>query len=155
MSSSQAPALLPLLYPYALAALRHLSHRALSLYHNLFSLLAFLSKTSILSPLSYILAPLTTFASILFSVAFRVPFSFTAWLLDALFPLYVFCGVACIVGALLGYCGRLISLNMIKAVTGGYTEEHSYEETKKDMEERSAKRRRVDKDSGKVKLEGL
>lgn len=69
----------------------------------------------------------------------------------------MFCGVACIVGGLLGYCGRLISRNMIKVVTEGYTEGYGYEVTKKeeDVEERSAKRRKVERDSGKVKFEDL
>ncbi|XP_006455677.1 hypothetical protein AGABI2DRAFT_210160 [Agaricus bisporus var. bisporus H97] len=156
-ATEASPALLPLLFPYILSTLHKATHLTLLLYKNLFTFLTFLSKTTLLSPLSYILAPLLTFTSIVFSLTFRVPYSFVSWFLDAVFPLYVFCGVACIVGGLLGYCGRLISRNMIKAVTEEYTEVYTSEDMKKeeDVVERSAKRRKVDRDSGRIKFEDL
>jgi len=36
------------------------------------------------------------------------------WLLEALFPLYVFCGVA---GGLLGFCGRFLCSIIVKSLS--------------------------------------
>lgn len=43
-----------------------------------------------------------------------MPFKTAAYLLDALYPLYVFCGVACITGCLLGLGGRYLSDVLVK-----------------------------------------
>jgi len=55
-----------------------------------------------------------TFSSILCAVALTTPFNLLKWLLEALFPLYVFCGVA---GGLLGFCGRFLCLIIVKSLS--------------------------------------
>lgn len=160
-TQSPTPALLPFLFPYIISALQKYAHLAITLPKYVFNFLTFLSWTTFISPLAYLLAPVMTFVSIVFSITIRTPYTFVSWLLDAVFPLYVFCGVACITGGLLGFGGRILSRNMIRAVTEGYTEggRGYYEETTKnrdeDTAERSAKRRRVERDAGKVKFEYL
>lgn len=61
--------------------------------------------------------PVITFSSILYAVALTTPFNLLKWLLEALFPLYVFCGVACITGGLLGLCGRFLCSIIVKSLS--------------------------------------
>lgn len=71
-----------------------------------------------------------------------------------MFPLYVFCGVACITGGILGFSGRVVCTSVVKSLSEERMREkekgHDYEETMKsgelDPDERSAKRRRVERD---------
>ena len=84
----------------------------------------FLTKTIsypiyLLSPLPiilYLLAPLIVFAQILFEATVLSPFKIFVYLADALYPLYVFVGVACITGALVGYACRLGALYAVLLV---------------------------------------
>jgi len=109
--------------------------------------------------LIYLLAPFTTFAAILISITLYTPYRFILWLLDALFPVYVLCGVACITGSILGLGGRTLSLSLVRAVAHDTVKEEipgSYEVQMKknddeDVAERSAKRRRIEKKEKKRK----
>ncbi|KAF8969547.1 hypothetical protein BDZ97DRAFT_1915104 [Flammula alnicola] len=73
----------------------------------------------LLSPLpvlSYIFAPLLVFLDIVATIFIRSPYRILVYLLDALFPLYVFCGVACITGGLLGLIGRVLCRVVVASV---------------------------------------
>lgn len=73
----------------------------------------------LLSPLPiilYLLAPLIVFLQILVEVAILSPFKVFMYLADALYPLYVFVGVACITGALVGYVCRFVALYAVLLV---------------------------------------
>ena len=59
----------------------------------------------------YTLSPVFTLCSILFDM---VPFKATVCLLDALYPLYVFCGITCITGRLPGLGVRYLSDALVK-----------------------------------------
>jgi hypothetical protein len=65
----------------------------------------------VLSPLPillYIIAPITTFIDAATTFFIRLPYQTLLYFADALYPLYVLFGVACITGCLFGYGGRLI-----------------------------------------------
>ena len=64
----------------------------------------------------YIIAPLTVFVGYLASVFVFMPYATLVYLLEALHPLYVFCGVACLTGALLGVVGRLVAWMVVASV---------------------------------------
>ena len=67
----------------------------------------------ILAPLPallYILSPAIVALQIFLSVLVYTPWRVAAFLTDAFYPAYVFLGVACITGALLGLSGRLAVL---------------------------------------------
>ncbi|KAJ3574853.1 hypothetical protein NP233_g1477 [Leucocoprinus birnbaumii] len=152
-SPSPFPPLLPLLFPHFLSFLRYIFSVLLILPRNTIKLITYLSHSTIIPPLTYILAPLISFLSILYSITLETPYTFIIWLLEALFPLYVFCGVACITGSLIGLGGRIFCLSMVKSVSEEARKEGKgfYEETMKspelDPDERSAKRRRVERQS--------
>ena len=59
--------------------------------------------------LLYILAPVFVFLDIAATLFLRTPYRTAAYLLDAAFPLYVFVGVACITGGILGLLARVLS----------------------------------------------
>jgi len=104
-----------------------------------FSLLSFSLTVLklVLSPLPillYIIAPLTTFIDVTTTVLIRVPYRTSLYVADALYPLYVFFGVACITGCLFGYGGRLIVLSIVGEQPVGPSK--SVEEKKKDTKSR-------------------
>ncbi|KAF5326249.1 hypothetical protein D9611_000651 [Ephemerocybe angulata] len=63
--------------------------------------------------LAYIFAPVTVFLGYLFYIFVFAPYSTLLYLLEALHPLYVFCGVACLTGILLGLVGRGVAAVLI------------------------------------------
>ncbi|KAH7868226.1 uncharacterized protein C8R40DRAFT_851683 [Lentinula edodes] len=70
-------------------------------------------KRIILSPLSvllsvflYLLAPVIVFVQVLLDVLVLMPYNSVIYLVDAIYPLYVFCGVACITGVIVGVLAR-------------------------------------------------
>lgn len=54
----------------------------------------------------YILSPLIVFCQIIVGVFFLVPYNAIVGFFVAIQPVYVFCGVACITGAVIGLGGR-------------------------------------------------
>ncbi|KAF8153860.1 hypothetical protein B0H34DRAFT_640116, partial [Crassisporium funariophilum] len=64
----------------------------------------------------YVFAPVTVFADIITTIFIRTPYRTAVYLLDALFPLYVLCGVACITGGVLGLLGRMLCRVLVNAV---------------------------------------
>ncbi|KAF8716092.1 hypothetical protein AX14_012434 [Amanita brunnescens Koide BX004] len=100
-------------YPHLKAALSFLLATSLALYRLLVTLASTISKPILfLSPVPvalYILSPIFTLCNVLFDMLVLMPFKAAVYLLDALYPLYVFCGVACITGCLLGLVGRYLS----------------------------------------------
>jgi hypothetical protein len=62
--------------------------------------------------ISRLLAPLILVFHIVLDAAVYTPYTIISNLAAALYPLYVFCGVACIFGAVLGILGRsLVALS--------------------------------------------
>ena len=87
---------------YALVVVQTLSG-ALS---KLFSLVLVFSPIPIFL---FALAPVLVFIQLAFSVLVLLPYHTVLFLLDVLYPLYVFFGVACIIGALIGLGGRILA----------------------------------------------
>src|SRR4051794_26084469 len=83
-----------------------------TLIHRIASFsLSLLRPIAVLSPvpvLLYIFAPVIVFMDIITTIFIRAPYAVVVYLLDALFPLYVFCGVACITGGIIGLTARLL-----------------------------------------------
>lgn len=105
-------------YPHLKAGLSFLLASSLALYRLLVALAFNISKPILLlSPVPialYILSPIFTLCSVLFDMLVLMPFKAAVYLFDALYPLYVFCGVACIMGCLLGLGGRYLSDVLVK-----------------------------------------
>uniref|UniRef100_A0A8H7XK45 Uncharacterized protein n=1 Tax=Psilocybe cubensis TaxID=181762 RepID=A0A8H7XK45_PSICU len=73
-----------------------------------------------LSPLPiilYVLGPAIVFVDIFTTVFIRAPYTIIVYLMEALYPLYVFCGVACITGVILGLSARIISRLIVAAMS--------------------------------------
>ncbi|RDB17527.1 hypothetical protein Hypma_001260 [Hypsizygus marmoreus] len=68
----------------------------------------------------YFLAPAFVFFEIATDVFLRFPYQVALYLLDAFYPIYVFCGVACITGALVGVTGRLVAGLLVDLSQGAY-----------------------------------
>jgi hypothetical protein len=79
-------------------------------------ILAFASLLD-LSPLVWIflytIAPFVSVLQIALDVFVRTPYAAAAYVFDVLSPIYVFCGVAIIIGSLIGFGGRIISLALV------------------------------------------
>lgn len=74
--------------------------------------------TAPLPAILYIVSPISTFGQILFSVFFLIPYNATVDIFVALQPVYVFCGVACITGAVIALGGRLFAVVVSTAIMG-------------------------------------
>lgn len=96
---------------------------AFSASKYVFGLIVSLFQTLLhLSPfpiILYVIAPLTVFLDLVVAIFIRAPYNGVLYLLDALFPLYVFCGVACITGGLLGLTGRILCRILIHLIRRG------------------------------------
>ena len=96
------------------------AYAAFSLVGSLLSFPLALIKLvlSLLPILLYILAPITTFIDLVTTLFIRLPYQTFIYLADALYPLYVLFGVACITGCLFGYGGRLIARAIVNSIFG-------------------------------------
>jgi len=94
----------------------------------------------VLSPLPillYIIAPITTFIDVSTTIFIRLPYVTFLYLADALYPLYVLVGVACITGCIFGYGGRLLVRTVVNAIVGPPVPQSKIVEMlKKDMKTR-------------------
>lgn len=121
---TNTPPALERILPYVVSG----ASAAISALSAAFQIGAFLvSKTAnsflYFSPLPiilYFLAPALVFFDILADVFLRVPYQLSLYILDAFYPIYVFCGVACITGAVIGIMGRLASKLLVDMVQGRY-----------------------------------
>ncbi|KAF9035099.1 hypothetical protein BDP27DRAFT_1455610 [Rhodocollybia butyracea] len=98
--------------------------------------------TLVLSALLYILAPATVLAQVILDILVFTPYHFAVYLVDSIYPIYVFCGAACIIGVIIGYVARWIVLwvaEMVKLDINGA--------------EKDEKPRKMLGQAGKVKLE--
>lgn len=59
--------------------------------------------------ISYLVAPLLVSVVMVINISILTPFTVARYLLNSLYPVYVFCGVACITGIVAGVGGRGIS----------------------------------------------
>ncbi|KAK1233055.1 hypothetical protein PQX77_003782 [Marasmius sp. AFHP31] len=59
--------------------------------------------------LLYVFAPAIVFVQVILDVVVFIPYRACVYFVDALYPLYVFCGVACITGVLIGGLGRALA----------------------------------------------
>jgi len=65
--------------------------------------------------ISYLVAPLLVFAVMVVNISVLSPLSAAHYLLNSLYPVYVFCGFACITGVVVGLGGRGISALLTRA----------------------------------------
>jgi len=95
-------------------------NRGVTIIRHILNLSASMSRPLLfLSPLPillYILAPFTVFFDIVTTVFVSAPYKTLTYILDAIYPLYVFCGVACIIGCLLGIAGRVVCWVLVSSV---------------------------------------
>lgn len=69
--------------------------------------------------LLYILAPAIVFVQLVVIVVFYGPYKIILYLLDALYPLYILTGVACITGGVLGFAGRQLCRFLVHLLQDG------------------------------------
>ena len=67
--------------------------------------------------ISYLVAPLLVSAAIVINVSVLTPLSVARYLLSSLYPVYVFCTVACITGVVAGMGGRGLTVLLTKMFT--------------------------------------
>ncbi|KAJ7113389.1 hypothetical protein C8R44DRAFT_710600 [Mycena epipterygia] len=123
VSSTDSPALARAL-PYAKSAVSLTISSFSAIFRTIFAALAFLAKIAahpivFLSPfplLLYILAPVIVFIHLFLDIAVYTPYRAILYVSDAFYPAYVFLGVACITGALVGLSGRLAVLAILYLV---------------------------------------
>ena len=97
----------------------------------------------LLSPmrfLLYVFAPVVVFIDAVVTLFIRLPYRSFLYLTDALFPLYVLCGVACITGGLFGLGARFFCQVLIRSVS-------------EDSSLRAPREERKQESKGKVKRE--
>ncbi|PPQ96628.1 hypothetical protein CVT26_010669 [Gymnopilus dilepis] len=70
----------------------------------------------------YVLAPVIVFLQLALNAFVWSPYRVALYLLDALYPLYVLCGVACITGGILGFAARMISQILVDNVLAAKVE---------------------------------
>lgn len=75
--------------------------------------------------ISYLLAPFLVFAATVINVSILAPLSAARDLLNSLYPVYVFCGVACITGIMVGLGGRGISVLLTRTLATSEQEENA------------------------------
>jgi hypothetical protein len=112
-------------------------------------------RLSPLPVLGYVCAPLFVFLDITTTLFVRAPYRTVAYLLEAVFPLYVFVGVACITGVLLGLIARvmcrLLTASLEPAEFDGF--EPAIVKTEADLGSKDTNRKRKGKQAEKTKLE--
>ncbi|KAH6890936.1 hypothetical protein BKA70DRAFT_1327123 [Coprinopsis sp. MPI-PUGE-AT-0042] len=65
----------------------------------------------------FLLSPITTFLHYLAAVFFFIPYTYGLYVAtEVIHPIYVFCGVACLTGVLLGLLGRTLSALLVASV---------------------------------------
>ena len=64
--------------------------------------------------LLYLFAPVIVFSELVVTIFFFAPYKSILYLLNALYPLYVLAGVACITGGVLGITGRGLSRLLVR-----------------------------------------
>ncbi|KAJ7458978.1 hypothetical protein FB451DRAFT_1273003 [Mycena latifolia] len=119
-SAGNSPALARAL-PYIKAGASVIISSSLAIFRASFAALAFITKVVahplvFLSPFPfvlYILAPVIVFVHLFLDTAVYKPYRVIVYLSDALYPAYIFLGVACIAGALMGLSGRLAVLGVV------------------------------------------
>ena len=73
----------------------------------------------VLSPIPiilYILAPVFTFCQVLLDVVVLGPVKTMGYMVEVIYPVYVFVGVGCITGCLLGFMGKYMSDRLVGMV---------------------------------------
>ncbi|KAJ7775368.1 hypothetical protein B0H16DRAFT_42886 [Mycena metata] len=99
--------------PYAQSIASFTFSSLVSLSRAILSALAFVVLRIVAHPfplLLYILAPGLVFVHIFLDVFVYFPYRAILYVADAIYPVYVFLGVACVAGALIGLSGRLAVL---------------------------------------------
>lgn len=120
---------------------------AVSFSHSLVSNVfrwAFLPFIFLYPAISCLVSPLIVFATLVAKLSLITPLATTCYLLKTLHPVYVFCGVACITGIVIGMGGRALSTFLTR--TFSKMEEHGTTRTHVPMargNERRSRRRRL------------
>ncbi|KAK2459463.1 hypothetical protein APHAL10511_008523 [Amanita phalloides] len=114
------PAAIRRAYPYLKTALSFLIPTTIALYRLLAQLASKFSKPILfLSPIPiifYLISPIVVFCDVVLDLLIWTPLRTAIYLFDALYPVYVLGGVACITGCLLGLLGRYMSDTLVKFV---------------------------------------
>ncbi|KIK01722.1 hypothetical protein K443DRAFT_550095 [Laccaria amethystina LaAM-08-1] len=91
----------------------------------------------------YVIAPVTTFLELVVTLFITTPYHAAAYLLEALYPIYVFLGVAVITGGLLGIMGRVVSIIIVYVVAERKKANSDLEEEEEKSEDEDGIQRRV------------
>jgi polyferredoxin len=117
-TATTSPGLQQLL-PYVISGGSVLFSGILLVFRSLIHLVSASSRSILIfSPLPvalYLLAPAFVFLQVTTDLFMVLPYRIVLAFLDVVFPLYVFCGVACITGALVGFSGRLLTSILVEA----------------------------------------
>ena len=94
---------------------------------------------------SYLVSPLRVFVAMIANLCLITPLSTTRYILNSLYPIYVFCGVACITGIAVGVGGRGICAFLIRmlATQEGSAPANAPTTPRGNVNERRDRRRRL------------
>ncbi|KAF5368862.1 hypothetical protein D9758_002878 [Tetrapyrgos nigripes] len=126
---------------YLPAILSAISRPALALWHFVTWLIQTTTRPVLLPIpiLAFVFAPVIVLGEILFDIFVATPYNVFVYVLDVLYPFYVFCGVACLVGLFIGLVARLAVLYATTLLLG---EEAVPAKTRQNESRRSGKERR-------------
>ncbi|TDL21118.1 hypothetical protein BD410DRAFT_316030 [Rickenella mellea] len=85
----------------------------------------------VLPPILTILHPAILAVKLIMDAVILTPYRIVSKVAEFFYPLYVFCGVACVFGAILGLGGRLLSNALIPSILGQRTAETSLAKPKR------------------------
>jgi len=135
---------LPDLSPYILRALGYTKPLFVDVPYALlrFTVLAiFLPISYVFYALSAVLSPVWVLCEVTFGIFVLVPWRALSWVAGWLFPVYVFCGVAALVGALLGLLGVGIGNVGLYLASSEKAHEVEVEEDYSEVQEKNLKER--------------
>jgi len=124
--------------PYVKTALSFFITAIQSAFRHARQISATLASSSPIHPVPiilYVVAPLTVFLSYVAWIFVLGPYATIVWLLEALHPLYVFCGVACLTGLVLGGVARYLATVLVESLKN----ERGLEEEDEAQEEQDEK----------------
>jgi hypothetical protein len=134
-AAAAAPGALQPLLPYLVSGGSAVFLGVSIVFRSLIHLISSTSRSILFfSPLPialYFFAPAFVFLQIVANILIVLPYRITLSVLDILYPLYVFFGVACITGTLVGLSGRLITELLIQAAYVDHTRIRKVETVKK------------------------
>jgi hypothetical protein len=134
-ATAAVPPALQQLLPFVVSGGSALFSGISLIFRSLIHLVSASSRSILIfSPLPivfYLLAPIFVFLQVVTDIFVVLPYRTALALLDVFYPVYVFCGVACITGALVGLSGRLLTAILVEVAHDKHIRSRKLESVKR------------------------